>query len=192
MDRFIYRMTYWLGMSHWDTGETPPEVQEAFSDGNIPAGAALDLGCGTGTNVIFLAKQGQQAIGLDFVPEAISKARQKAQKAGLAQRAQFRVADVTQLNEMDLPPTGFALDMGCFHGLGSDGQRRYVEGLAKILVQGGRYMLYTLDPRREAGFSFGMQPEAVKAVFEPWFDIVRTERGTTWSGGSSWFWMERK
>jgi hypothetical protein len=110
----------------------------------------------------------------------------------MTKRAQFLVADVTRLDQMDLPPSGFALDMGCYHGLSPDGQRRYAEGLAKTLVSGGWYMLYTLDPRKEAGISFGIQPEAVKIMFEPWFDIVRTERGATWSRGSTWFWMERK
>jgi SAM-dependent methyltransferase len=192
MNRLLYRLMYWFGMTHWDSGETPPEVQEVFRVGDIPAGAALDLGCGTGTNTIFMAKQGRHAIGLDFVPQAISRARGKALKAGVAESIQFQVADVTRLNEMDLPRSGFALDMGCFHGLSPEGQRGYVEGLAKTLVPGGRYMLYTLDPRKEAGFSFGMQPEAVKAVFAPWFDIVRLERDEFPSHGSTWFWMERR
>jgi SAM-dependent methyltransferase len=192
MNRFIYRLMYWLGMSHWDSGETPPEVQDAFRAGGIPPGAALDLGCGTGTNTVFMAQQGRQAIGLDFVPEAIKKARSKAQQAGVTERTRFQVADVTRLGEMDLPRSGFALDMGCFHGLDPDGQRRYAEGLAKTMVSGGRYMLYTLDPHKEAGFSFGMQPETVEAIFAPWFNIVRVERGSLWSRGSTWLWMERK
>ena len=191
MNRFLYRLMYWFGMTRWDSGETPPEVQEAFRVGDIPPGASLDLGCGTGTNTIFMAQQGRQAIGLDFAPEAIHRARVKAQQAGVAGRAQFQVADVTRLDEMDLPRSGFALDMGCFHGLSPDGQRRYAVGLAKTLVPGGRYMLYTLDPRKEAGLSFGMQPEAVKVVFAPWFDIVRMERGAFWSRGSTWYWMVR-
>jgi cyclopropane fatty-acyl-phospholipid synthase-like methyltransferase len=192
MNQFLYRLMYWLKMTNWDNEDTPPEVQEAFRAGDIPPGAAIDLGCGTGTNTIFMAQQGRQAIGLDFVPQAINKARRKAQRAGVDGRARFQVADVTRMDEMDLPRSGFALDMGCFHGLSLDGQRRYAEGLAKTLVPGGRYMLYALDPRKEAGFSFGMQPEAVKAVFAPWFDIVRVERGSFWSRGSTWFWMERK
>jgi cyclopropane fatty-acyl-phospholipid synthase-like methyltransferase len=192
MNRFLYRLMYWLGMSNWDSDETPPEVQEAFQAGDIPPGAALDLGCGTGTNTVFMAQQGRQAIGLDFVPQAISKARNKAQQAGVDGHAQFQVADVTRLDGMDLPRSAFALDMGCFHGLNPDGQRRYAEGLAKTMVSGGRYLLYTLDPHKEAGFSFGMQPEAVEAVFAPWFDILRVERGSFWSRGSTWFWMERK
>jgi len=192
MNRFLYRVMYWLGMSRWDTGVTPPEVQEAFRVGGIPPGAALDLGCGTGTNTIFMARQGRQAIGLDFVPQAIQKARRKALQAGVAGRIRFEVADVTRLDEMDLPPSGFALDMGCFHGLNPAGQRRYAAGLAKTMVPGGRYMLYTLDPRKQAGISFGMLPEAVQAAFAPWFEFVRMERGTGWSGGSTWFWMDRK
>lgn len=192
MNRFLYRLMYWLGMSRWDTGETPPEVQEAFQTGDIPPGVVIDLGCGTGTNVIYMAMQGRQAIGLDFVPEAISKARRKAQQAGVSERTQFQVADVTQLGKMELPRCSFALDMGCFHGLSPDGQRRYVVGLANMLVPSGRYMLYTLDSRKEAGFSFGMQPEAVKPIFAPWFDILRVERGSFWARGSTWFWMERK
>jgi cyclopropane fatty-acyl-phospholipid synthase-like methyltransferase len=192
MNQFLYRLMYWLKMTNWDNDETPPEVQEAFQAGDIPPGAALDLGCGTGTNTIFMAQQGRQAIGLDFVPQAINAARRKAQQAGIDGRAQFQVADVTRLDEMDLPRSAFALDMGCFHGLSPQGQRRYAEGLAKAMVPGGRFLLYTLDPRKEAGFSFGMRPEAVKAVFAPWFDTLRVERGAFWSRQSTWFWMERK
>jgi Thiopurine S-methyltransferase (TPMT) len=120
------------------------------------------------------------------------KARGKAQQAGVVDHAQFLVADVTRLNKMNLIRCGFALDMGCFHGLSQEGKERFAEGLAKVLVPGGQYMLYTLDPREEAGFSFGVQPEAVNSVFALWFDIERVERGAFWSRGSTWFWMERK
>jgi hypothetical protein len=138
-----------------------------------------------------MAKQGRQAIGLDFILKAIAQANLNAQKAGVIDRARFEVADVTQLGVIKLPPCGFALDMGCFHGLNLSGQRKYVEGLAKTLVPGGKYMLYTLDPRKEAGFSYGIQAEAVEAIFAPLFEIVRVERGSFWSRQSTWFWMDR-
>lgn len=191
MNRLLYRLMYWLGKPRWDTGVTPPEVQAAFQAGDIPPGAALDLGCGTGTNVIYMAQQGRQAIGLDFVPGAIRRARRKAQQAGVAGQTRFLVADVTRLAELDLPPCGFALDMGCFHGLRPEGQRRYAEGLAQVLIPGGRFMLYTLDPLAGAGFTFGVSPAAVRAVFAPWFEIRREQRSPFGSRGSTWFWMER-
>jgi hypothetical protein len=37
-----------------------------------------------------------------------------------------------------------------------------------------------------------MPPELVRAVFEPWFEIEREERGAFWDRGSTWFWMKRK
>lgn len=192
MKALVYRLMYWLGMARWDSGVTPPEVVEAYQAGNIPPGPVIDLGCGTGTNVIYMAMQGRQAIGVDFIPEAISKAREKAKKAGVSGRTQFYTADVTRLKELELPTLGFALDMGCFHGLSPEGQRGYIEGLADFLVPGGKYMLYALQPRKQAGISYGVTPEHVQEVFSPWFGIDRIERGEFRDLGSAWFWMTRR
>ena len=41
-------------------------------------GRALDLGCGTGTTVLWLAQQGWTAVGVDFSSLAIESARRKA------------------------------------------------------------------------------------------------------------------
>jgi cyclopropane fatty-acyl-phospholipid synthase-like methyltransferase len=192
VNRILYRLMYWLGMSDWDKGETPPEVRAAFKTGDLLPGPALDLGCGTGAHAIFMATQDRQVIGIDFVPEAIYAARDNALQAGLSERTQFYVADVTRINELELPPCAFALDMGCFHGLSSNNQRRYAKALASQLIPGGRYMLYVLDPRKELGVSFGLTPARVREVFTPDFDILDEKRGAYWSKASTWFWMERK
>lgn len=192
MNSFVYRLSYWLGWSRWDTGKTPPEVEQAFQEGNIPEGPTLDLGCGTGTNVIYMASQGRQAMGIDFVPQAIAKARVKAQQAGVSDRTQFFIADVTRLRELKLPQYAFALDMGCFHGLKPDGQLRYAQGLADVLIPNGQYMLYVLEPHKEAAITFGQTADQVQTVFAPWFDIERVQPGTFWDRKSTWFWMKRK
>jgi len=192
MNQLIYWLMYWLGRTRWDSGVTPPEVIEAFQIDDIPPGPVLDLGCGTGTNVIYMAQRGRQVIGIDFVPEAVARAREKARQAGVSDRVQFYVADVTRLSQLDLPRCAFALDMGCFHGLSPEGQHHYAEGLAAVLLPGARYMLYALDPRKQAGISFGILPEQVQSVFAPNFEILRVERGSFWNTGSTWFWMKRK
>jgi methylase of polypeptide subunit release factors len=48
----------------WDTGISPPELID-FINSN-PPGKALDIGCGTGTNAIRLAKEGWRVTGVDF------------------------------------------------------------------------------------------------------------------------------
>lgn len=191
MNSFVYRLSYWLGMASWDTDQVPPELSEMFQPGRMPAGPTLDLGCGTGTNTIFMAGQGRQAIGVDFVPQAITRAKAKSQQAGVAEKARFITADVTRLKELNLPQCAFALDMGCFHGLNPEGQLNYVQGLADILLPGGRYLLYALEPQKDAGMTFGIKAERVSSVFGPWFDLDRVEPGAFWARKSNWFWMTR-
>jgi SAM-dependent methyltransferase len=188
----MYRLMYLLGQTHWDTGITPPEVEQAFQSGDIPPGPALDLGCGTGTNVIYMAQHGRQVTGLDFTPSAIKKARRKAKDAGVDNLTKFLVADATRLGDMNLPPCAFALDMGCFHGFSPDGRQQYIDGLAKTLIPGGWYMLFTLDPHSEAGYSFGILPEDVQALFLPRFEITRLERGVYTTHNTTWFWLKRR
>ena len=110
----------------------------------------------------------------------------------MAEATRFLVADVTRLPELGLRRCAFALDIGCFHGLSAAGQARYVEGLAATLLPGGRYMLYTLDPRQQAGVAFGLLPAQVAAVFAARFTLRRQERGGFGARGSTWYWMERK
>ena len=62
----------------WDSGITPPELFEFIQ--SHPAGRAIDIGCGTGTNVITLAKIGWQVTGFDFAARAIQLAKRKAKK----------------------------------------------------------------------------------------------------------------
>jgi cyclopropane fatty-acyl-phospholipid synthase-like methyltransferase len=190
MNRLIYRLMYRFTKPGWDTGITPPEVVEAFQNGSLPEGPVLDLGCGTGTNAIYMARQGRQAFGLDYVPRAIETARRAAANAAVTERAQFFVADVTRLDTLKLPPCAFALDMGCFHDLSAEQQQRYAALLAAQLVPGGRYLLFTLKPRQEAGYRFGVSREQVEAVFSPGFEITRREDGM--GGGATWFWMTKR
>ena len=192
MNRFLYQIMYWLRMTNWNTDETPQEVKEVFENGSHPSGPVLDLGCGIGTNVIYMARQGVQAIGLDFVPSVIKTARRKAHQEGLSQRTCFEVADVTRLEEIKLPLIDFALDMGCYHGLSPDGKQSYITSLANIVQPGGLLLLYALDLHKEAGISFGLVPGEVEDLFIPRFKMTRSARSGFWSRGSTWFWLERQ
>jgi SAM-dependent methyltransferase len=194
MNRLMFTLTYWLGQPRWDSGITPPEVIAAFAAGDIPPGAALDLGCGTGTNVIYMARQGRQAIGVDFIPQAIRQARRKADQAGVADRVQFHVGDVTRLGDLRLPPISFALDMGCFHGLDEDQRRRYLTGLSGLMLPGGRYMLYAAHPGSIRRRDFGISPETMQQIVATSFEITRMEHGSfggrEWA--STWYWLTRR
>ncbi len=120
--RWFFESQYRFSRPPWDSGVTPPEVV-AFVKTNPQRGRALDLGCGTGTNSIFLAQHGYHVVGVDFSSKAIATARQKATRAGLT--IDFHVADVTRLDFLT-EPFDFVLDIGCLHAIEPAGRARYV------------------------------------------------------------------
>ncbi len=67
--------------------------------GALTPGRALDLGCGEGADVLWLAERGWQATGIDISPTAIRRATSAAADAGLADRARFRAADLETMPE---------------------------------------------------------------------------------------------
>jgi SAM-dependent methyltransferase len=55
----------------------------------------IDLGSGDGRIVIVAAKQfGARGLGVEIVPELVEQSRVNARKAGVAERAEFRVQDL--------------------------------------------------------------------------------------------------
>jgi ubiquinone/menaquinone biosynthesis C-methylase UbiE len=119
----------------WDTGISPPELFDFIS--KHPAGRAIDLGCGTGTNIITLVQKGWQVTGIDFVPRAIQIAKRKIKNANV--QADLQVGDVTKLNGID-GPFDLALDMGCFHGL--EKRIDYLNQLKRVLASDGHWLMY--------------------------------------------------
>ena len=122
----------------WDSGISPPELLEFIQ--THTAGKAIDLGCGTGTNVITLARAGWQVTGVDFAPPAIRMAKNKLKTSGV--HADLQVGDVTKLRHIS-GPFDLALDLGCFHGLSQQGRQDYLTQLQRILAPNGFWLIYT-------------------------------------------------
>ena len=72
-----------------------PELVRLVEMGELEPSRAIDLGCGTVENVIYLARQGFDATGVDVSSRAIAKARRKARAARVS--ATFFQGDVTDL-----------------------------------------------------------------------------------------------
>ena len=181
----MFSLWYWLPRRPpWDTGIVPPEV-ERFVASHAP-GRALDLGCGTGTNVVYLADQGWTALGVDFARRAIAKAVRRASVAGVSRWCEFRVGDVTRLDGT-LGPFDLALDVGCLHSLPASRRGAYSVGLARLVRPGGTYLLYAFAP---GGPAVGLTAEEVRATFADAFDVVRIEKGK--GRPSAWYTLVRR
>jgi cyclopropane fatty-acyl-phospholipid synthase-like methyltransferase len=170
-DRTSFESAY-AGQPPWDIGRP----QKAFVDAaDQITGSILDIGCGTGENALLFARRGCRVTGIDFVEEAVNRAKEKAKERGLP--ATFLVMDALHLKDM---PERFdaVIDSGLFHGFNDDDRRRYVEGVATVLKPGGRLFLLCVSdeepgdhgPRRvsrreiEDAFARGWKIESIEAA----------------------------
>jgi SAM-dependent methyltransferase len=134
VDRAKFEELY-TGPAPWDIGR--PQGQFVAIADRV-ASPVLDAGCGTGEHALFFAERGHRVVGIDFVDEAIQRARRKAADRCLA--VEFLVKDATTLADW---AARFAtvIDCGLFHVFSDDDRQRYVEGLARVMAPGGLLFL---------------------------------------------------
>jgi SAM-dependent methyltransferase len=184
-----WNLFYLFGRPRWDTGITPPELVELVEGGQVPPGRALDIGCGTGTNAIYLAQHGFQVVGTDVAWLAIRKARRKARDAGVS--AAFRVGEAIKLGTPAGPPVGglfdLAVDIGCFHAIQSQQRVAYGSMLRRVLRDGGYYLLYAWGPRKLLGRSVGLSPQETEGLLRSDFERCWIRAGEEAGNPSYWY-----
>jgi SAM-dependent methyltransferase len=127
----------YLGTPPWDIGRPQPAIVR-LAESNQIAGSVLDVGCGTGENILYLAARGLSAAGIDGAPTAISKARAKAKRRGLT--VDFEVADALNLS---IPRRQFdtVIDSGLFHVFSDEDRPRFRDSIGRVIRPGGTYFL---------------------------------------------------
>ena len=73
-----FKKRYKTGDTPWDIGKPDFNLIEAVVKKSIKSCKALDIGCGTGDNSIWLAQKQFQVTGTDISEIAIEKAKEKA------------------------------------------------------------------------------------------------------------------
>ncbi len=176
---------YWyFKQPPWDTGISPPELLD-FINTHSP-GRAIDIGCGTGTNLITLTRAGWNVTGVDFAPRAISLARQKLKSADV--QAKLRVSDATKMDGIS-GPFDLAFDLGCFHGIPSQGQARYLDQLESILAPNGFWLMYGfLKPAAADPAQPGLDGAMIDSISARLTPVSRRNgQDTTRGRSSAWF-----
>ena len=140
--------------------------------------------------------------GIDFVEEALRRARAKASERG--QAVEFLVKDATTLGDWG-ERFASVIDCGLFHVFSDDDRLRYVRGLARVVEPGGRLFLMcfsdaepgTEGPRRVSrrelrdAFADGWEVESIQARrcdIHPEFNEVSFSEG----GPKTWFAVIRR
>jgi SAM-dependent methyltransferase len=187
---------YAAGEIPWDTGEPDEHLVSFVRGGRVSTGAALEIGCGTGTNSVWLAEQGFPVLGLDVSPLAVAAARAKLVSRQVACR--FEVRDF-----LAEPVTGgpfvLAFDRGCWHSFDEPAERaRFAARVAELLAPGGLWLSLigsTEGPPREEGPPRRTARDVAAAV-EPALELLELRSIAFESLGAhaprAWFCLSRR
>lgn len=147
MEKVDWDQRYVDSNTPWDSG-TPSEVLAAFlDDGFVKPGRVLELGCGTGTNAIFLAQRGFDVTAVDLSATAINKAKEKAKETGC--NVNFIQADVTALPDVGAP-FPFVFDRGTYHVVRGINLEGLQSTLSQVVARGGYYLVLAGNANEDA------------------------------------------
>lgn len=132
----------YAGKTRWSGNPNPVLVDVVHA---LPPGRSLDLGCGEGADVLWLAGQGWDATGVDISATAISRARTTAEehRPSISGSATFAYGDLTpwltrarveSLGPLDLVTASF------FQSPLDDFDRVGIITLAAEMVRPGGYL----------------------------------------------------
>jgi SAM-dependent methyltransferase len=166
----LFRLFYRLGFTPWDGHPIAQNLQDLVEA--LPAGRALDLGCGTGDSSIYLAQHGWKTTGVDYVPTALAKAHAKAAAAKTS--VDFVRADVTKLSQEGIGGDfGLIVDNGCLHNM-SDGDRdAYVREVSAVAAPDARLLIVAFLPGGRFGVR-GVQPDEIERRFASGWTLAST------------------
>jgi SAM-dependent methyltransferase len=181
--KLFYEITYRYFRAPWDIGARE-ELVALVDGGRIEPCRAIDLGCGTGANAIYLAQKGFEVTGVDFAEAAIEKAKARAKDADV--QIEFKVDDLTNLKHVS-GSFDFLLDYGVLDDLRLPQREPYVQNMLALTRSGSRYLLWGFEypmrwwerflPFYDIPFTSG----EIEQRFGPYFEIEKVAGSLNWS-----------
>jgi len=118
-----------------------------FLTGNTQPRSALDVGCGTGRNTLYLADLGIEVTGFDASDSAIASAMKRPQAAGSANAPRFLLHDLSQGLPVDAATVDFLADVFVYkHQLSASIRSSYRAEMKRVLTPGGRILISLAMP----------------------------------------------
>ena len=125
-----------------DWGRYPPEelirfvVRHSYSVSDRKQVKILEMGCGPGANIWYLAREGFDAYGIDGSETAIVKAERHLQQEGL--KAHLQVGDIVSLSDF-YPTLRFdaVVDVACLQHNNVQAVQTILDQVATVLKPGG-------------------------------------------------------
>lgn len=160
---------YRSGDTPWDSGLPSKELRLVLEEFAIPRGRAVELGCGTGTNAVYLAEQGFDVTAIDVSPLALDKARERAKHARA--NVNFVLADLCNVT-WDGAQFDFGFDRGCYHCARKVDAPGFFRTVASLMKRGSRYLTLTGNANHPVDEGPPkLREDEIRADWEPLFRV---------------------
>lgn len=152
----------------WDSGVASKELIRVLDEEKIAPCRAAELGCGTGTNSVYLASRGFDVTGMDCSPVALEQARKKA--AAASSKAEFLEADLCRFNQQ-LEAFEFIFDRGCYHSVRRVDIAGFLRTLRQLSKPGTRYLMLAGNANEEGPGPPRVHEHEIRIDLEGLFEI---------------------
>jgi ubiquinone/menaquinone biosynthesis C-methylase UbiE len=169
----------------WNSDKADQELTQLIDSKKIVPRHALDVGCGTGTDAIYLAAKGAEVTAIDISQRAIAFAREKAVKAGVM--VNFMVGDFLE-TEFENETFDFVNDRGFFHIINPSRREEFAAKVSRILKSQGFYYLRCWSDKQEfegESTPYRISRDIIQHTFSKFFDIGEI-RDIRWGGRGPW------
>lgn len=136
----------------WDRGEPGPQLSAWLSRGFMPTGHIVVPGCGSGWELVELARHGLEVTGIDYTPAAVALARQRCEAAGV----KVTVVQADVLQWQPAAPVDAIYEQTCLCALHPDHWVAYAAQLHRWLRPGGQLFAMFMQMPRETAVSEGV------------------------------------
>lgn len=139
--KLSYETTYRYFRATWDIGARE-ELVDLVKSGRISPCRTIDLGCGTASNVIFLAQNGFKVTGIYYAVSAIRLGQERAKEAGVT--VNFIQDDLTNLQHTN-GTYDLLVDYGTLDDLISQDRDLYLQNVLPLSHPGSLFLLYCFE-----------------------------------------------
>lgn len=143
MKKWMYELIYRYPFISipWESGPRT-ELVSLVESGRVKPCRAIDLGCGTASNVIYLTQNGFDVTGIDFSPSAIELGRVRAHEAGVA--INLIVDDLTNLQNIN-GTFDLLIDYGVLDDLSLHHRDLYLKNVLPLTHSGSMFLFFCFE-----------------------------------------------
>jgi len=178
------------GYPPWESGEEEKILKILIDEGLIKKGLTLDIGCGIGTDLIYLKKKGFEVTGIDISTSALEKAKGRKEDLNLCAG---NVLALPFRNES----FDFISDRGCFHHIEKHLRGVYSQEVFRVMKKGGNFLLRFFSEHYyiSGGSGQPLYRKDIKEIFCNSFNFGEINdyigRGNKWPVEMSWCLMRK-